>query len=104
MKTFSLVTTFAASLIVAASCNNKGNTNHLKTNSEKVKQTTAVMKMDTTKFTLSMVDNKKDFVCRMPLTAGIGDTVHYKGKVYGFCSKGCKESFLQDPQSYLVGK
>lgn len=104
MKPFSLVMVFAVSLIVAASCNNPDSSDHLKTDSSKVRQTTAAMKMDTTKFALSMVDNKKDFVCRMPLTAGIGDTVHYKRKVYGFCSKGCKESFLQDPESYLKEK
>ncbi len=44
-----------------------------------------------------MVDNKKDPYCGMPVTAGITDTVHYKGKVYGFCSDECKQLFLKDP-------
>lgn len=94
----------AAGITVAASCNNPRTSGTAKSDPVKVQQAKTTVKTDTTKFTLSMVDNKKDFVCRMPLTAGIGDTVHYKGKVYGFCSKGCKESFLQDPESYLAEK
>jgi len=57
--------------------------------------------MNMNKYTLAMVDNKKDFNCGMPLTAGIGDTAHYKGKVYGFCSKECKDAFLAKPDSFL---
>ena len=49
------------------------------------------------KFTAAMVDNKKDPSCGMTVTAGIADTVHYNGKVYGFCSKECKDAFLKDP-------
>lgn len=46
-----------------------------------------------------MVDNKKDPSCGMPIIAGIEDTVHYNGKVYGFCSDECKQIFLKDPKS-----
>jgi len=49
------------------------------------------------KFTAAMVDNKKDPSCGMPVTAGIEDTVHYNGKVYGFCSEECKNAFLKNP-------
>ncbi len=56
------------------------------------------------KFTASMVDYKKDFACGMPVTAGIEDTCHYKGKVYGFCAKECKDEFLKKPESYLKAK
>ena len=58
-----------------------------------------VMKGDTTKpkFTVAMVDNRKDPNCGMPVTAGIMDTVHYKGKVYGFCSDECRDAFLKNP-------
>jgi YHS domain-containing protein len=49
------------------------------------------------KFTSDMVDNKKDPSCGMPVTAGIEDTVHYNGKVYGFCSDECKQQFLKNP-------
>ncbi|HXB28566.1 MAG TPA: YHS domain-containing protein [Puia sp.] len=51
------------------------------------------------KFTAAMVNNKKDPSCGMPLTAGIEDTVHYNGKVYGFCSDECKQIFLKDPKT-----
>jgi YHS domain-containing protein len=49
------------------------------------------------KFTAAMVDNKKDPNCGMPVTAGIEDTVHYNGKVYGFCSDECKQAFMKNP-------
>jgi putative intracellular protease/amidase/YHS domain-containing protein len=49
-------------------------------------------------------DNKKDFICNMPITAGVADTAQFKGKVYGFCSTGCKDEFKKNPASYLVTK
>lgn len=49
-------------------------------------------------------DAKTDLVCGMPVTAGIEDTLHYKGKLYGFCATGCKEEFLKDPKRYLITK
>jgi YHS domain-containing protein len=51
------------------------------------------------KFTAAMIDNKNDPSCGMPVSAGIADTVHYKGKVYGFCSDECKQIFLKNPDS-----
>jgi YHS domain-containing protein len=62
---------------------------------------TMVSKEDTSKpkFTVAMVDNKKDPNCGMPVSAGIADTVHYNGKVYGFCSDECKQAFLKNPTS-----
>jgi YHS domain-containing protein len=51
------------------------------------------------KFSASLVDNKKDPSCGMPVTAGIEDTVHYNGKVYGFCSDECKQIFLKNPKT-----
>jgi YHS domain-containing protein len=53
------------------------------------------------KFTASMVDNKKDPNCGMPVTAGIADTVHYKGKILGFCSDECKQAFLKNPDALV---
>lgn len=49
-------------------------------------------------------DNAKDLVCGMPVTAGIMDTVHYKDKVFGFCSKDCKDEFRKNPALYLTTK
>jgi YHS domain-containing protein len=46
-------------------------------------------------------DDKNDFVCGMPVTAGVSDTAHYKEKLYGFCSKECKEAFLKEPDTYV---
>jgi YHS domain-containing protein len=49
-------------------------------------------------------DNAKDFVCGMNVTAGVADTANYKGKVYGFCSTGCKVEFKRNLVLYLVTK
>ncbi|MDZ7880766.1 MAG: DJ-1/PfpI family protein [Saprospiraceae bacterium] len=49
-------------------------------------------------------DNSKDVICGMPLKASVADTAQYKGKVYGFCSKSCKEEFKKNPNSYLTMK
>ena len=64
----------------------------------------APMKMaDSVKhYDITMVDNKKDPSCGMPVSAGIGDTAHYKDKVLGFCSAECKAAFLKNPDAGLV--
>ena len=49
-------------------------------------------------------ENKKDYICGMPISAGVSDTAHYKGKVYGFCATECKDEFLKNPQQYLTLK
>ena len=54
------------------------------------------------KFTAAMVDNQKDPSCGMPVAAGIEDTIHYKGKVLGFCSKECRDDFLKDPEKNIA--
>jgi YHS domain-containing protein len=77
-------------ILLFASCNN-----------EAPVEKPVVVKDDSHKYPVSMVDNKKDFSCGMPVSAGIGDTAHYKGKVYGFCSKECKDAFLEKPDSFL---
>ena len=43
-----------------------------------------------------------DFICNMQLSLGISDTAHYKGKVYGFCSKFCKQDFSENEEFYLA--
>jgi YHS domain-containing protein len=53
-------------------------------------------------YDISLVDNKKDPTCGMPMTAGISDTAHYDNKVLGFCSAGCKEEFLKNPKANIA--
>jgi len=53
-------------------------------------------------YDLSLVNNAKDPVCGMPVTAGISDTVHYNNDVLGFCSAECKAEFQKNPQSMLA--
>jgi len=49
--------------------------------------------------------NTKDPVCGMAITAAaVGDTANYNGKVYGFCSKHCKDEFEKNPATYASTK
>lgn len=57
-----------------------------------------------TKYTAAMLDSEKDLVCGMPVSAGIADTAHYKGKTYGFCSNECKDELVKNPAGYIVEK
>ncbi|MBS1933642.1 MAG: hypothetical protein JST96_06560 [Bacteroidetes bacterium] len=45
--------------------------------------------------------SKLDYSCFMPLTAGVGDTAIIDGKVYGFCSKECKDEFMKNPAANI---
>ncbi|MES2006254.1 MAG: hypothetical protein V4450_17175 [Bacteroidota bacterium] len=71
---------------------------------EKPATDTMAMQKDSTGniFEHMLVDNKKDPSCGMPVTAGIGDTAHYKDKVLGFCSKECKEAFDKNPDGMIA--
>ena len=53
-------------------------------------------------YDISLVNNKKDPTCGMPVTAGISDTAHYDNKVLGFCAAGCKEEFLKNPKANIA--
>ncbi len=81
--------------MLIVSCNNS---------SKEIKPADIVSKVqvDTAKFTSAMVDNKRDPSCGMPVAAGIEDTVHYKNKVLGFCSKECRDEFLKDPEKNIT--
>lgn len=51
------------------------------------------------------LDGPKDFYCGMDITKySPSDTLHYKGKVYGFCAKVCKDEFKKEPEKYLAKK
>ncbi len=60
------------------------------------------MEATETSFPVSMVNNKKDPTCGMPVTAGISDTAHYKDKVIGFCSAECKDEFKKAPEANIA--
>src|SRR5581483_1229636 len=77
-------------LMVLFACKNRKNAGMSKT-THKDSTTVAVAKgaFDGIEFA-----RKMDVACGMPLTAGIHDTAHYKGKIYGFCCKECKNDFL----------
>ena len=83
---------------VMASCNST------ETPKQKVTGTSAQTSMEpaATSFPVSMVNNKKDPTCGMPVTAGISDTAHYKDKVIGFCSLGCKDEFKLAPDANIA--
>jgi YHS domain-containing protein len=90
------------SVLLATACNNASNHQDANTGEAAHKDHMKTEQQASPKFTADMVDNKKDFACGMPVTAGINDTAHYEGKVYGFCSKECKDEFLKDPKGYLA--
>lgn len=51
------------------------------------------------------LDSPKDFYCGMDITKyGPSDTLHYHGKVYGFCATVCKDEFKKEPEKYLAKK
>lgn len=49
-------------------------------------------------------DSPKDLVCGMPTSAGVSDTAQHSGKVYGFCSKECKDEFIKNPSAFIAVK
>jgi YHS domain-containing protein len=63
--------------------------------------TMAMDTMSTKTYEVSLVNNKKDPTCGMPVTAGISDTAHYEKYVLGFCSKECKDEFLKNPKASI---
>jgi YHS domain-containing protein len=89
MKLLSIAACLALATL-AISCNNAP-----KATTETSLDTTATMPIEV-KYADSIVDNKKDPTCGMPVTAGISDTMHYNNKVLGFCAAECKAEFAKD--------
>ena len=84
-------------IVSCGQTNDKANTSSADTNQ--------VAAMDTTlekTYAVSLVNNKKDPTCGMPVTAGISDTAHYEKNVLGFCSVECKNEFLKNPKANLA--
>lgn len=48
--------------------------------------------------------SKIDLNCGMPLSYGVGDTAIINGKVYGFCSKECKDEYVKNPAAGIKEK
>jgi YHS domain-containing protein len=96
MKNISLLISFLAMTLFITCCRNQKPQKNIESN------VALVTNVDTIKFTPAMIDNKRDPSCGMSVAAGIEDTVHYKGKVLGFCSKECKDDFLKDPEKNIT--
>jgi YHS domain-containing protein len=92
-----LIAASVVSLFAATACNQKANTPN-ETQATKTGSKMAAVK-------LADLASTKDLFCGMPLSEGaIGDSTVYEGKMYGFCSTECKDSFLVNPKNYLVQK
>jgi YHS domain-containing protein len=95
-----ITTSLVITSLVLLSCgqsNDKANASSADTNQ--------VAAMDTTTektYAVSLVNNKKDPSCGMPVTAGISDTAHYEKLVLGFCSTECKNEFLKNPKANIA--
>jgi YHS domain-containing protein len=86
--------------LVLLSCgqsNDKANTGTTDNNQVAIMDTAAEKT-----YAVSLVNNKKDPTCGMPVTAGISDTAHYEKNVLGFCSVECKNEFLKNPKANLA--
>jgi len=95
-----ITTSLVIASLVLLSCgqsNEKANTNSVATNQIATMDTTAEKR-----YAVSLVNNKKDPSCGMPVTAGISDTAHYEKLVLGFCSSECKNEFLKNPKVNLA--
>jgi YHS domain-containing protein len=90
-----------SAITILVSCNNQPAS---ETSAPKADSSMAVRSSDTAAANLKKLsfDYAKDPACGMPLTAGVEDTAHYNGKLYGFCSKECKDAFMKDPASYTA--
>ena len=82
-------------------CGNESTTTTDTTTSSMDSAVTVAAEDSVISYDISLVNNKKDPTCGMPVTAGISDTAHYDNKVLGFCSAGCKEEFLKNPKANI---
>ena len=98
----------ALSTFLISACGNKTTTkeeaaeNSNKVADVKYESNTKMQDAEEKTYAVSLVNNKKDPTCGMPVTAGIHDTAHYEKYVVGFCSKECKDEFLKNPKAGLA--
>ncbi len=65
-------------------------------------ETQAMQAGDSPAVAVQSLDDSKDPVCQMTLRGQVSDTVHYHGKVIGFCMNHCKSKFLKNPEQYAA--
>lgn len=87
------------SLLLAACSSNSQKENTIDNAKDSVSAIAPAKKFENVNFA-----STKDLSCGMPLSAGLEDTAHYKGNIYGFCSQECKDDFLKDPEGHLAKK
>lgn len=84
---------FSFAIVAFAACQNASTENNKPaTKDSSSMQSTHTEGIDISKLKFA---SKIDTTCGMPITAGVQDTVTVDGKLYGFCAKECKESFLK---------
>lgn len=86
---------FAAALLLASCAGNESSHSHDHSSSSPSKKE---------QFKDVVFANQKDYICGMPITAGVADTAQYNGQSYGFCATECKGEFLKNPEQYIAGK
>lgn len=85
--------TYAIVLIIFTACNagDKGNIHNKETNVMQMPAETSKRGFEGIRFA-----SKRDTICHMPVNnETAADTLVLDGKVYGFCSKECKEDFAK---------
>ena len=87
------------SLLLAACSSNSQKENTVDNVKDSISTQATANKFENVKFA-----STKDLSCGMPISAGLEDTAHYKGNIYGFCSKECKDDFLKDPEAHMAKK
>lgn len=98
---------FPAFLIAAFLMMNKPSGNSCQTQQDITDYTNKCMKLCSSQcgdMNLAPDTLRPDPICNMKVDDKKGDTIHYKGHIFGFCSKYCKTEFLKSPDKYLPKK
>lgn len=79
-------------LVLLIACSNN------KKNPEQLSVPEKVMMSNEVSIVLSegMLFSHTDTVCGMDIGNEPADTLTYKGKLFGFCSSGCKDAFIKE--------
>lgn len=87
MQVKTLIFTFLCAVVGATSCQQN--------NPQKPTESTASASAETLPWATDI-----DLVCEMKVDKTADDTVHYNGKIYGFCNPHCKEQFQENPTKF----